>query len=172
MDFTDVRRKSEKIIERLVDSDIFNQSCNVFGYINFKNEVDVFSIKDIVKRRGYRFMIPRALKDKQMSFSPFCDERHLKMSSYGILEPKEGSEVVTPEIGDLILVPGCCFDLQGYRIGYGAGYYDQYLEAYPKVIKVGVAFENQLEQHLPKEPHDIPMNYILTENRLIKFNNV
>lgn len=168
MYFSDVSRKSEKIAKRILEADFFNQSCNVFGYIAMKNEVDCLFIKDMVNHRGYDFLVPRVIDKKDMAFSPYVGPEQLKKSTFGVMEPKVGSAVYEPREGDLILVPGCCFDLKGNRIGYGGGYYDNYLNAHPGLIKVGLAYENHLENQLPYESKDQIMDYIVTEDRVIK----
>jgi len=161
MFFSDVSRKSEKIAKRILEADFFNQSCNVFGYIAMKNEVDCLFVKDMVNHRGYNFLVPRVMDKKDMAFSPYIGPQQLKKSAFGVMEPKIGSAIYEPKEGDLILVPGCCFDLKGNRIG---------LNAHPGLIKVGLSYENHLENQLPYESKDKIMDYIITEDRVIKIN--
>lgn len=84
-------------------------------------------------------------------------------SPFGVLEPLGSAYAGSI---DLIFVPGLMFSESGQRLGRGKGYYDRALENY-KGLKAGVCFEACLCKHLPEEPHDIAMDFILTEDRLI-----
>ncbi len=75
------------------------------------------------------------------------------------------------EIGDvdLVLVPGLAFDPNGNRLGRGKGYYDRLLsQSSSRTALVALAFEEQILERLPVEPHDVKMDYIVTENRVIR----
>ena len=64
---------------------------------------------------------------------------------------------------DLIFVAGLAFDREGYRIGYGVGYYDKFLKKVPKALKIGLAFDFQIVDKLPREAHDFPVDMIVTD---------
>ena len=80
----------------------------------------------------------------------------------GILEPEPSSPPVTPMV---LLVPLLAFDRRGHRLGYGKGHYDRYLHHTP-VLTVGLGFQGQEVASIPQEPHDIPLDFILTEKGL------
>ena len=94
----------------------------------------------------------------------------LKPGTYDIPEPSpDNYQEVTPNLLDLIITPAVAFDTDKYRIGYGAGYYDRFFASLKKdIIKIGVGFDEQLVQEVPREPHDIRLNYVLTDKRLLK----
>jgi len=74
---------------------------------------------------------------------------------------------ITPKADSIILIPGLTFDQDGYRVGYGKGYYDRYLK--DKIgIKVGVTYDELLVNELPQEDYDIKMDYIITPSKIIK----
>lgn len=84
----------------------------------------------------------------------------------GLLEPDpDRAEPIGEEI-DLVLVPGLAFDRNGGRIGYGAGFYDRFLAGTP-AVKVALAYSLQLIDAVPVEPHDVPVDRILTEEESI-----
>lgn len=83
---------------------------------------------------------------------------------YGIPVPEILKTVSKPEL-DLIFVPLLAFNSKNHRIGYGKGYYDAFLKNYPKAITIGLAFEAQKAEFIP-EKHDIPLKYIVTEQRI------
>ena len=88
---------------------------------------------------------------------------------YGIRQPEfNESDVVSKEDVDLIFVPGIVFDLNGYRIGYGKGYYDRWLDGTDVSKRVGLAFEVQLIDKIPNGQYDLPVSKILTEKRVIE----
>ncbi len=87
---------------------------------------------------------------------------------YGIRQPEfDENEVVSKRDIDLIFVPGIVFDVNGYRVGYGKGYYDRWLEGTSVSKRVGLAFEVQLIDKIPNGQYDLPVGRILTEKRVI-----
>ncbi|MBO7431662.1 MAG: 5-formyltetrahydrofolate cyclo-ligase [Elusimicrobia bacterium] len=87
---------------------------------------------------------------------------------YGIRQPEfDENEVVSKEDIDLIFVPGIVFDVNGYRVGYGKGYYDRWLEGTDVSKRIGLAFEVQLTDKIPNGKYDLPVGRILTEKRII-----
>jgi len=95
-------------------------------------------------------------------------QSEVEKSSFGLLEPKlEFRRPFPPEKIDLVVVPGLAFDEKGYRIGYGAGYYDHFLARCPQAIFIGLAYEMQIvASAFPKE-WDVPVHKIITEDRVI-----
>mgnify|MGYP003590435843 FL=1 len=71
---------------------------------------------------------------------------------------------------EVVIIPGAVFDRRGYRLGYGGGYYDRFLalEA-PQALRIGLAFDLQLVEHLPNEIHDIPMDILVTERQSLSW---
>ena len=95
------------------------------------------------------------------------DPDNLVATSFGLMEPASDLAVEKSEI-DLIHVPGVVFNDEGYRIGYGAGYYDRYLEKHPELVHIALAFEFQVFPEVPFEAHDILPQMIVTETRMIR----
>jgi 5-formyltetrahydrofolate cyclo-ligase len=88
----------------------------------------------------------------------------------GIREPKI-NKIYEKDIDDIdiVIVPGAGFDNKGNRLGYGAGYYDKLLsKSKKKISAIALAFEEQIAEKIPAEPHDIKVDIIITDNRLIK----
>ncbi|HKW29157.1 MAG TPA: 5-formyltetrahydrofolate cyclo-ligase [Verrucomicrobiae bacterium] len=86
---------------------------------------------------------------------------------FGIREPSAGCPEISPDVLDLILVPGIAFDLRGHRLGRGRGFYDRLL-AKGRGIKCGVAFDGQMVKELPAGTHDVRMDFVATPTRLVK----
>lgn len=83
-----------------------------------------------------------------------------------ILGPNQSAEEVTPKI---IIVPGLGFSKDGARLGRGKGFYDRYLKD-RAVIKIGIGFEMQIIEEIPTDPHDIKMDFVVTDQRILKIN--
>jgi 5-formyltetrahydrofolate cyclo-ligase len=109
---------------------------------------------------------PAFANDSGMVFK-LAQMSDLKMSQdFGaaILGPEDSSPIVTPKI---IIVPGLGFSSNGLRLGRGKGFYDRYLEN-KSVIKIGIAFEMQIEKDIPTDPHDVKMDFVVTDQQIYK----
>lgn len=169
------QEKSENIVSQLVNSDSYKNSTVIMAYVDFRNEV---STKNFIKKAlndNKRVIIPISIVEtKELLLSELKDyDNELKSGTYGILEPKkEFIRETNKDIIDLILVPGVAFDLKGYRVGYGAGYYDRFLKGIsPKVPKIALAFDLQIVDNAYPDSHDFPVDYIITESMYVKCEN-
>ena len=114
---------------------------------------------------GKRVALPRILPERQMEArlvgTPGRDALHI--GPLAIPEPSEDCPLLLPEEIDLILVPALCCDRAGYRLGQGGGYYDRYLRAYDGPT-VALCRELVLQERLPREAHDWPVQVLITES--------
>ena len=92
------------------------------------------------------------------------------IGKYGVREPAATCEEIPLDQFDLVLIPGMAFDLQGNRLGRGRGFYDRIL-ATASGVKCGVAYDFQLQEKIPTEPHDAKVNFIVTPGRSVKRKN-
>ena len=110
---------------------------------------------------------PAYAKDKMVFRLAIRSELEMNQDfGVGILGPNESAKEVTPNI---VIVPGLGFTKDGARLGRGKGFYDRYLED-KSVIKIGIGFEMQIEQDIPTDPHDIKMDFVVTDQRILKIN--
>lgn len=163
---------SRIIQDHLLKMESYQQAHTVTYFVSFRSEVDTIPLIKQGLASGKRVLLPITdLKNRQLLFSELRDfERELCLSSYGILEPKpEWIRLVPVDEIDFILTPGLVFDRLGYRIGYGGGFYDRFLASLTqKPPTVAVAYSLQvLEEALPHEEYDIPVDWIATETGLI-----
>lgn len=109
-------------------------------------------------------------KERTMHFRTLTDFAQLETVYFGLSEPiiEKTIEVEKEQI-DLLIVPGLAFTKEGYRLGFGGGYYDRYLEDY-KGEKLALAFPSQLLKVLPIESHDIPVDKIVMAEEIIEIN--
>ena len=111
----------------------------------------------------YQLLCPKKIENK-WQWVNLTSLEDISLGPFGIREANNNTIIQSSKI-DCFLVPGLAFDVSGNRLGYGKGIYDQLL-ANSAGIKLGICSENQLLDNIPTEKHDVPMNYILTENKL------
>ncbi len=165
------REYSLHIYERLIQLDVFRNCSNVMAYMDFKNEVETMPVIKHCLSEGKKVVVPVCIKEtRQLLLSELKDpERELTPGTFGVPEPAAGYIRPFPrEDLDLILVPAVAFDKLGSRIGYGAGYYDRFFDGLTRSIpSIGLAFEMQIIDRVPAGPNDRPVDYVITEKRLI-----
>lgn len=134
----------------------------VFVYLSFGSEVQTHALVQALLERGIRVAVP-VCDTKTHTMQAVCIDGFgdLKEDAYGILIPKCGA-VLLPRETDLVLVPALAFDREGYRLGYGGGYYDRYLKEY-EGFSAGLAFSACCMESLPRDRYDLPVGCVLTE---------
>ena len=110
-----------------------------------------------------RFFLPR-VNGVNLEILPY-DESRLELGAFHIEEPT-GENTVNPSELELIVVPAVAFDKKGTRLGRGKGFYDRLLST-TKATKIGVGYDFQLVEDLPSEPHDVPMDMVITQKTTI-----
>lgn len=170
----DISEKSAFIANRLTDIKEFNDSRFISCYMNFKSEVKTDGLIQTCLLSGKRVAVPKVVRNEQGKKEMIMSELivmsdDLEKGTWGILEPRlDRIREIDPKELDCVLLPGVAFDLRRNRIGYGAGYYDYFLTRVKKTCyRIGMAFELQIVDTIPAEGHDIPLDRILTESRLI-----
>lgn len=170
----EILSKSNKITKLFLESYLYNNVSSIMAYIDFRNEVHT---EDLIRKsldNNIKIIIPLSVVEtRELILSQLINyDEELSAGTYGILEPKkEYIRKVSPSDIDLVIVPGVAFDERGYRIGYGGGYYDRFLSKLkPCVPKIALAFDLQIVDNAYEDKHDIPVDYIITETRIIKCN--
>ncbi|MBQ3621015.1 MAG: 5-formyltetrahydrofolate cyclo-ligase [Methanosarcinaceae archaeon] len=165
----EIAGKSARITERILTSDIYRDAESVFVYIECRSEVQMLPLIGKMLDDGKKVAVPITLSKKEgMYFSQIeqGDTDHLTEARFGLKEP-ENKHPVEPDAGTLFLIPGSAYDLSGNRLGYGAGYYDRYLENRDYMCLVGICFDFQIVEEIVPENTDIPMDFVVTERRWI-----
>lgn len=142
----------------------FKKSGVVAAFASIRGEIDTYPILEGVLAFGKKLALPHVSKDKtQLRFYEVKDLNALTPGEFGILCPEPVHAVAMDKI-DLILVPGLAFDLKGYRLGFGKGYYDRALpNLRPNALSVGLCYSFQLVDSVPAGTHDIPVKALLHE---------
>lgn len=154
-------RKSDIIKTKLFSEEVFKKAKTVMFYVSLKDEVSTLSMIDEAIKTGKRICVPVILKEEKRLVACEVKDRRSDLESqyFGICQPIKGRvrEVPLEDI-DLVVVPGIAFDKNNVRLGRGHGYYDRFLSRLPDTAKtIGLAFDFQVVDHLPKDSHDIPV---------------
>ena len=158
--------KDKAILERFLSLAQYKTAKTVMTYLSYKSEPDTLGIVSRMLADGKTVCAPVCFGNGRMEAYAFEDAGVLMPSSLGILEPPKQRRISPAEI-DLNIVPGCCFNGKGYRIGYGGGYYDRYLQNF-RGVTCGL-FYDCLKTEFLAEKTDIPLHYIITEKRCYAF---
>jgi 5-formyltetrahydrofolate cyclo-ligase len=164
---------SRLIGDRLMALDAYDRAKTVMVYIGCKTEVRTQPVIMEMLATGKCIAIPYCTKDHEgypkLGLWRLTDFSELSPGTWGILEPPksrwgEPEREIPPGLIDLIMVPGVGFDRKGGRLGNGAGYYDRLLASVrPDTVLCGICFESQLFDETAREPHDVAMDYVVTE---------
>lgn len=161
-------QSSARIQARLITLAAFVEAKVIALYCSTRAEVLTEELFAAARQAGKTVAFPR-ICGPVMEFVAVDDPETLTPCTYGICEPAFGHVVPLTEI-DLIVLPGVAFDRYGMRLGYGKGYYDRILaDRDERTTLVGLAYDFQIVEQLPVEPHDVALDIVLSENNLFRF---
>lgn len=165
----DYQERSRKIRSRLIEDPAFKAAKTVGLTISAFPEVDTALLIEYCWEIGKRVAVPKCNPlTKAMDFYLIDHFGQLETVYMKLKEPKvEETIYVSPEDIDLMIVPGVVYSPEGYRIGFGGGYYDRYLAGYRGQTRA-LAFDQQIAKSVPIEVHDVPVAGIYTESKTIE----
>lgn len=152
----------QTLTERLLQHPFYQEAKIIATYLSFPHEFQTQELIEQALRDGKKVLIPKTYPKGRMDFVVY-DPQQLVKTSFGLLEPQGDLEVVDASQIDLIHVPGLAFTTEGYRIGYGGGYYDRYLENFSGHT-LSTVYPCQIRDFSP-ENHDIPVQEVLIDER-------
>jgi len=155
-------------INKSLESFVEYQEANtVFFYVSFGREVDTIELIKQSLDSGKYVVVPYH-NGKSYSISYLTDFNDLEPGRLGILEPKKDKiQQADLESIDMMIVPGLAFDRSGNRLGYGEGNYDNFMKN-SCTMKVALCYKFQLVDEVPHEKHDIQVNMIITEEKILR----
>ncbi|MGI0484404.1 5-formyltetrahydrofolate cyclo-ligase [Pantanalinema rosaneae CENA516] len=164
---SDWQQKSVQICRHLQADAEFQQAQTVLAYFSIRQEPDLSSLWPIAKTWGFSRCIEQSLVWHHWFPNATLP---LQTGAYGILEPHSDCPLLPPEAVDLILLPCVACDRQGYRLGYGGGFYDRLLAepAWAEKPTIGIVFDFAYLASLPMDPWDQPLQAICTETGLYR----
>ena len=152
----------QTLTERLLQHPFYQEAKIIATYLSFPHEFQTQELIEQALKDGKKVLIPKTYPKGRMDFVVY-DPQQLVKTSFGLLEPQGDLEVVDASQIDLIHVPGLAFTTEGYRIGYGGGYYDRYLEHFSGHT-LSTVYHYQVQYFIP-ENHDIPVQEVLIDER-------
>ena len=166
---TEIVSSSNIISDKVISTKEFKKAQSIGTYYPIRSEVKTFEIIKYALATKKTIGLPRIIDSNRIAFFKIMENSFedikLTKGKYGILENLMSDSIV--EEMDLLIIPGIAFDLQGNRIGYGKGYYDRFLSTRKVSYIMGLAFENQIIKKIPTTENDIPVDVLVTENRII-----
>jgi len=152
-------RQSEKICNQLWHIILEEKMQVIHSYLPMESEVNVLPLLQQALDAGLTVVVPKTLKKRQIQNLVLTDLKSMEAGIFGTYHPKDAAEYSGNY--DLIIVPGLAFDNRGYRVGYGAGYYDTFLTGQRTAVKIGVHYPFQLMENIPVEEHDIRLDRVV-----------
>jgi len=139
----------------------------VGGYYPVNFEINILEFLEKLEAKGMQLSLPVVKKSNDMDFYGWSTKNLLKLNKYGIPEPEQIKKVFP----DIILVPLVAFDSRLYRIGYGGGYYDRYIDKLSNkknLLKIGIAHSCQKINRVPTNKYDKKLDIIITEKYVLR----
>ena len=152
----------QALTERLLQHPFYQEAKVIASYLSFPHEFQTQELIEQALKDGKKVLIPKTYPKGRMDFVVYNPQQLVK-TSFGLLEPQGDLEVVDASQIDLIHVPGLAFTTEGYRIGYGGGYYDRYLKHFSGNT-LSTVYPCQIRDFIP-EDHDIPVQEVLIDER-------
>ena len=166
-----IKHNTDIITDKLLNLDCIKNAKNIMLYLDFNNEVSTDSLIKKLLNLGKIVSSPITLKEEiKLIPSQITDLKNgIQYGAYNIREPKpECSPAINIKDLDVIIVPAVAYDKNCYRLGYGGGFYDRFLENLRKdAVTIGIAFDLQIFDEVPKEAHDAQLDFIVTESRIL-----
>lgn len=161
-------KADKSIYQKLINFSEYKKAKTVLIFVSKKIEVDTIEIINQAFKDGKKVAVPKCLDKKgRMAFFVINSLDELKNDSFNLLEPDENKAPMLVNFNNSIcILPGFAFDSKGYRIGFGKGYYDRFLQKYSG-IKIGICYNSCIVDSLPHGRYDVCANYIVTQKYIL-----
>lgn len=168
-----IARRGVALVTGIAREAGFDTPSVVSVYWPIRSELNTRPLIDALAAEGYRVTLPVMHKVRHpLVFRAFTPGDDLVKGPFGLSEPSENNPAYEP---DIVFLPLAAFDRRGFRLGYGAGIYDATLSALrakKPVIAIGVAYSCQEADHVPIEPHDERLDFVMTEHETIELSAI
>lgn len=180
LEYRDNLSKEEQLYFSNIVSDKLNhlqcviEARSIMCFVSFGSEISTHELIKGWLKQGKKVSVPclEKLPDGKrimhaVLINSFSDLK--TKGSYGILEPElNRSAIIEPCKMEVVIVPGSVFDIRRNRIGYGGGFYDRFLiKTSAHCKKIGICYDFQVQKDIPHEAHDVPLDLIITEKRIV-----
>ena len=157
--------RSVRVCRRIESLPLFQEAETIYFYYPIGNETDLLPLARRALKLGKKAAFPKTDGQEMEFFQVASVEEGFQEGRFHVMEPAGG--LLLQEQEPLVLTPGIAFGKDGSRMGYGGGYYDRYFARFPRCLKVGACYGIQLAQGLPVGEHDVPMDAVVTEERVL-----
>ncbi|WP_052569789.1 5-formyltetrahydrofolate cyclo-ligase [Endomicrobium proavitum] len=175
LDALNISSYSGMIFAKICELPVYQKAKTVMFYLSYGSEVLTDPMITSSIGSGKSVVVPAIASpgDAQMTAVKLSNIEAANQFVYGVRQPEIDEEnVVAKEDIDVVFVPAIVFDVNGYRTGYGKGYYDRWLKGVPVEKTVGIAFDFQVADKVPFGEFDLPVGTIVTEKRIIYANKI
>ena len=168
----DPKVKSEKdalVCQRLSSLLSIRYADEILSFSPLTGEIDVTSFNETMLKSGKKFYLPRCIQGtSEMNFRLVSSMDELENGSFSIMEPSEDAPKWENKDGvnAVCIIPAMSYDKNGYRLGYGKGYYDRHLSS-KNVMKIGICYTDFLSEEIPRGRFDLSVDIIVTEKGII-----
>ncbi|NYT04570.1 MAG: 5-formyltetrahydrofolate cyclo-ligase [Candidatus Methanofastidiosa archaeon] len=167
LDYSKKSIMDEKIRNNVYKLPEYMDAEIIFSYVSKEKEVDTVDLINHAINNGKKVCVPLTKKeDNSLEARRIDTLNDLKTGNFSILEPKDCTKILDPKEIEILFIPGLAFGTRCERLGRGGGYFDRFL-LQSTGIKVGLAYEFQIFESLPIQKHDIKMDIIITDERII-----
>lgn len=159
--------EEHQLYTQLFESNYWKKADTIAVTMSQDFEIDTRPIITEAWKVGKKVVLPRAKKKRVMDFVLYTPDTPLETSSFGIVEPAAHLSAVEKDDIDLMIVPGLAYSRNGYRIGFGGGYYDRFLTDY-RGMKISLVLKSQQIDAWTPETFDIPLDALITKDEVIE----
>ena len=163
-----------QVQKNIIESLNLSKMKNVLLYFPYKQEIKTNLLHQELLKYSHNIYMPKIFPENVMKFNLFTSEYSLTKNKYGITEV-DNEEYLEPHLFDAMFIPFVGVDINGFRIGYGGGYFDRALSSlmdsnHRKPLIIGLGYDYQILSKNLAEPHDLRYDKVVTESRILSYN--
>ena len=163
-----------QVQKNIIESIDLSKMKNVLLYFPYKQEIKTNLLHQELAKYSHNIYMPKIFPERIMKFNLYTSEYSLSINKYGITEV-DNKEYLEPHLFDAMFIPFVGVDVNGFRIGYGGGYFDRALASLigsnqRKPLIIGLGYDYQILAKNLSEPHDLRYHKVVTESRILSYN--
>ena len=163
-----------QVQKNIIESLDLSKMKNVLLYFPFRQEIKINLLHQELIKYSHNIYMPKIFPESMMKFNLYTREDSLSKNKYGITEVNN-EEYLEPDLFDAMFIPFVGVDVNGFRIGYGGGYFDRALSSLidgnnGKPLIIGLGYDYQILSKNLAEPHDLKYHKVITESRILSYN--
>lgn len=152
-----------QIFQNVTETAEYKRAEIILAYVSSEIEVNTYKIIEYSKQIGKKICVPKCKPNSNdMDFYEINSMNDLEPGAFGILEPKSNCNEWNKRGNACCIVPALSYDIRGYRLGFGKGFYDKFLKDF-KGVKLGICYENCMSKQLPDNEYDISVDLVVTD---------